>query len=192
MAARNRSRLRATKNVIVASRQLLRGGSANSLLAADKLGDMGQWVACSARCVPGPEADTCHRQVDGSIYNIENRVPAHDWANRDNSSKRRKRNLKRKDSIAEIYGDDADRDQEGKWADIGGQPFSKASVVRLGTYRPFCLAFGKLTERAETQAIDSYLEQNRPQYARTMQEISVRSLELARATSRYFLISSFV
>ncbi|KAJ3134215.1 Coiled-coil and C2 domain-containing protein 2A [Geranomyces variabilis] len=62
-----------------------------------------------------------------------------------------KKTLKRKDSFAEIYGDDSDRDEEGNWA---------------------VAAFKKLKERAETQAIESYLQKDRPSDVRARQNDS--------------------
>ncbi|KAJ3169599.1 Coiled-coil and C2 domain-containing protein 2A [Geranomyces variabilis] len=62
-----------------------------------------------------------------------------------------KKTLKRKDSFAEIYGDDSDRDEEGNWA---------------------VAAFEKLKERAETQAIESYLQKDRPSDVRARQNDS--------------------
>ncbi|KAI8911928.1 hypothetical protein DFJ77DRAFT_549745 [Powellomyces hirtus] len=140
--SRNRSRLRAKTN----SRNLLRRASTTSLLGSEipsKLGGV----------------DTTFR----SVYDIENHAPEGDlreWTNREHlggqptsaavssiaadgfkSASRRPLKLKRKDSFTEIYGDDADRDEEGKWATN---------------------AFKKLKERAEKQMIDAYIGKERP------------------------------
>ncbi|TPX58276.1 hypothetical protein PhCBS80983_g03247 [Powellomyces hirtus] len=140
--SRNRSRLRAKTN----SRNLLRRASTTSLLGSEipsKLGGV----------------DTTFR----SVYDIENHAPEGDlreWTNREHlggqptsaavsntaadgfkSASRRPLKLKRKDSFTEIYGDDADRDEEGKWATN---------------------AFKKLKERAEKQMIDAYIGKEKP------------------------------
>ncbi|KAJ3012482.1 hypothetical protein HKX48_006261, partial [Thoreauomyces humboldtii] len=57
-----------------------------------------------------------------------------------NTASRRKNKIKRKDPLVEIYGEDVDRDEEGKWTDV---------------------AFERLKQKAETNMIEAYVHKER-------------------------------